>query len=122
MGGYKRMNLDGGGSTQMVSRPLGSNAVSLPNQTEYGTERKVVDGIGIWSTALKGQAKGLIIHGDNELFMYERGKYTLADMTNIIILLNRKIKPDGSLSNPVGKFEGNGFIPVKSGDTDITAR
>lgn len=31
----------------MVSRPLGSNAVSLSNQTEYGTERKVVDGIGI---------------------------------------------------------------------------
>ncbi|MCY9772209.1 phosphodiester glycosidase family protein [Paenibacillus larvae] len=40
LGGYKRMNLDGGGSTQMVSRPLGSNAVSCPTKPNTGLSGK----------------------------------------------------------------------------------
>lgn len=59
VGVWKGMNLDGGGSTTMVTRPLGEQTAGLTFNTEYGTEqRQVVNTLGVFSTAPVGKLKG----------------------------------------------------------------
>lgn len=77
MGVWRGMNLDGGGSTQMVARPLGATAPQLVNDTENGNQRKIVNSLGVYSTAPKGQVKGLTISGPDMMFMGEKVSYSL---------------------------------------------
>jgi exopolysaccharide biosynthesis protein len=77
IGVWRGMALDGGGSTQLVTRPLGEFKTKLANKTETGAERKVVNGVGIFSTAPKGELDGLVIQGPQEVFMNEPYIFTL---------------------------------------------
>ena len=67
-GVWRGMVLDGGGSTQMVSRPLGDVDPKLVNKTQNGNQRAVANGLGVYSTAPKGELRSyfkgtiLIIH------------------------------------------------------------
>lgn len=60
VGVWKGMNLDGGGSTTMVNRPLAEMNTQLTFNTEYGTtQRSIVNSLGVFSTAPQGSLKGL---------------------------------------------------------------
>ncbi|WP_134702502.1 phosphodiester glycosidase family protein [Ammoniphilus sp. YIM 78166] len=63
LGSYRAFNLDGGGSTTMAARKLADTEISLLNQPQGGTQRKVPTGIGIFNTAPKGDFKGFLIEG-----------------------------------------------------------
>lgn len=76
IGVWKGMNLDGGGSTQLVSRPLGEEEVQLTNQPEFGSMRSVSNGIGVYTSAPAGELKGLVLYGPEYLFMQEEATYT----------------------------------------------
>lgn len=71
VGVWKGMNLDGGGSTQMVARPQWETGLKLVNATENGSERRVVNGLGVYSLAPKGQVKELRVVGPEVVFMGE---------------------------------------------------
>lgn len=75
-GVWKGMNLDGGGSTQLVTRPLGETQVQLTNKTEFGSMRNVANGIGVYTTAPKGELKGLKLNGPAFIFMNEVATYS----------------------------------------------
>ena len=78
LGVWKAVNLDGGGSTTMVSRPLGSTErVRVINPEQNGLERSVVEGLGIFSTAPAGQIKGIAIDGAQTLLIGETADYSL---------------------------------------------
>ena len=78
LGVWKAMNLDGGGSTTMVSRPLGeTKAVRIIHPENNGAERSVVEGIGIYSNAPKGTVQGISISGSQTLLLGESATYTL---------------------------------------------
>ncbi|MFF3905951.1 phosphodiester glycosidase family protein [Streptomyces sp. NPDC001848] len=49
LGATDGFNLDGGGSTTLVTRPAGTGAVSVRNHPSGGAERPVPDGIGVFS-------------------------------------------------------------------------
>lgn len=77
LGVWKAVNLDGGGSTQMVTRPLGEYNIVLANDTEYGVQRQVVNSVGVYTTAPKGNVAGFLIRGTDLLFVGEQAEYSL---------------------------------------------
>ena len=78
LGVWKAVNLDGGGSTTMVSRPLGeTERVRVIHPENNGVERSVVEGLGIYSTAPQGTVLGISISGSQTLFVGETAEYKL---------------------------------------------
>ena len=78
LGVWKAVNLDGGGSTTMVSRELGSTErTRVINPESNGSERSVVEGLGVFSTAPAGQIKGLMINGPQTLLIGETASYSI---------------------------------------------
>ncbi|WEO98840.1 phosphodiester glycosidase family protein [Streptomyces sp. FXJ1.172] len=49
LGASDAFNLDGGGSTELVTRDAGASAVTVRNHPSAGAERPVADGIGVFS-------------------------------------------------------------------------
>jgi trimeric autotransporter adhesin len=78
IGVWKGLNLDGGGSTTMVDRPLAETSTTLTFNTEYGTEqRSVVNGLGVYTTAPQGEVKGIKISGSSMLLIGQQATYSL---------------------------------------------
>jgi hypothetical protein len=67
LGAWYALNLDGGGSTSLVSRPLGETAVVPVNVPAYGTPRPVPISLGVFSTAPAGNLSGLLVKGPSEI-------------------------------------------------------
>ncbi len=72
IGSWKALNLDGGGSTTMVSRPLGEHNTRLVFTPEQAQERPVVNALGVFSQAPQGTLKGLVLQGNNILLVNEK--------------------------------------------------
>lgn len=122
IGVWKAMNLDGGGSTTMVSRPLGEWKTEKVFETEQTIERLVVNAIGIYSIAPQGQLNGLLIDGKRLVLINETVKYSIkgfdeyynpVDLNNISVKWN---ETDG-----LGILQQNMFLANKPGRTEITA-
>lgn len=78
LGVWKAVNLDGGGSTTMVSRELGATErTRVINPEGNGSERSVVEGLGVFSTAPQGQVKGISISGSQTLLIGETASYSV---------------------------------------------
>lgn len=123
VGVWKGMMLDGGGSTQLVSRPLGSFDIELANETEFGNQRAVVNGLGLYSLAPEGSLKGMIISGEPTLFINQRAEFDLRAYDNYY---NPVRVDDGSVKwsapTQLGHFQDNIFIPKHSGTGMVTAK
>lgn len=61
LGAYEGINLDGGGSTEMILKPLGNTKNKIQNFPSDGGERRVHNGIGIFSTSTSSTIDSLII-------------------------------------------------------------
>jgi exopolysaccharide biosynthesis protein len=61
LGAQTAMNLDGGGSTTMVARPLGATNVALRNTPSDGNERKDPNGVGLFVSKGDGQVHDLVV-------------------------------------------------------------
>ena len=122
LGIWKGLNLDGGGSTTMVSRPLGETErekVIYPEKK--GAERNVVVGLGVFSSAPKGQVKGIEVSGPKTMMIGDSGTYSykaydeyynpVTDMSQI------------KLSDPsgLGVVNGNTFTAKRGGTANLTA-
>ena len=124
LGVWKGINLDGGGSTQMAVRPLGSFETELANVLENNSsyERPVVNSVGVFSLAPKGQLKEFSIDGPSALFLKEKAEYRIAGAYDEYY---NPVKPEEipavwSSTNPVGTFDGNTFTATASGKTTIS--
>ncbi|ULL19465.1 copper amine oxidase [Paenibacillus sp. H1-7] len=123
VGVWKGMNLDGGGSTQMVARPLGEFNPVLVNKTETGVQRKVVNGVGVYSTAPKGDVSALFIQAPEFLFLNEQVplKFKGYDIFyNPVVSDN--VVAQWSSDNQAGTFNENVFTPTKVGTAKVTAK
>ncbi|MGE5329777.1 MAG: phosphodiester glycosidase family protein [Deltaproteobacteria bacterium] len=123
IGCYNAINFDGGGSTQMVERLPGTNTLKIVNYPCEIPLRKVVDALGVFSTAPQGSLKGFIIETSD---------------TNVFVNTTREFKIKGydEYYNPVevdqnsvvwnisgvkGYFSGNILTPTQAGEATITA-
>lgn len=72
LGAWKAVNLDGGGSTTMVAKDLGSFQYDVMTHPEgYGYQRAVVNGIGIFNVAPEGPPMGMRISGPDTALLGE---------------------------------------------------
>lgn len=124
MGIWKGINLDGGGSTTMVSRPLGEEQAQLTFTTEYGgqTQRSVVNGLGVYTTAPEGKLKGFAVSGKTQLLIGETAGYSVKGYDtyyNPIAAAN--INPSWKSSNSNVVWNGNTLTAKKAGKATLTA-
>lgn len=123
VGVWKGMNLDGGGSTQMVARPLGETGVKVVNGLETGSERKIVNSLGVFSLAPKGQIKGLTVEGPDTLFLGEKVTYGLKgydDYYNPVAPAD--IKPSWTTSQALPLTGENTFTAAQKGTATLTVK
>ena len=64
LGADTGLNLDGGGSTTLVSRPLGGTTATLRNTPSDGQERADPTGIGLFVTPGDGKVASLVVSPD----------------------------------------------------------
>lgn len=122
IGVWKAMNLDGGGSTTMVSRPLGEFSTTQTIAVEsHSAERRVVEGIGLYSMAPIGALSGLIPSGENCLLIGESSAYQVKAYDEYYNPLQTgTLALSYTDSNNLGSWQGNVFTPEKSGATVIS--
>ena len=122
LGAWKALNLDGGGSTTMVSRPLGETErekVIYPENK--GAERNVVVGLGVYSSAPKGQVKGIEVNGPKTLTIGESGTYSYKAYDEYYNPVTDKSSIRLSESNGLGTVNGNTFTAKQSGTANLKA-
>nr|WP_246187917.1 stalk domain-containing protein [Paenibacillus tengchongensis] len=123
IGVYKGINLDGGGSTTMVDRPLAETSTSLSFNTEYGTEqRSIVNGLGVYTNAPQGEVKGIKISGSNVLLIGQSATYTLKGYDTYYNPIDvATANPAWASSSGAVSVSGGVATAVKKGTATLTA-
>ncbi|MDQ0113645.1 stalk domain-containing protein [Paenibacillus harenae] len=124
LGVYKGVNLDGGGSTTMVERPLGTNSLTLSHSTQTGTtQRSVSNGIGVFTSAPEGKLKGITVTGSNVVFLGQKTNFALNGYDTYFNPIKVDETQASWSANPaVGTFSGNTFTATKVGKTTISVK
>lgn len=126
LGVWKGTNLDGGGSTTMISRPLGEFDAKLTHATEYGTtQRLVANGIGVYTSAPQGEVKGIKASGPDVLFIGQQATYTTKAYDVHYNPVDSGATASASTwksTEGLGTFSGNTFTAVKAGKTTVTVK
>ncbi|MBD2868400.1 stalk domain-containing protein [Paenibacillus arenilitoris] len=124
LGVFKGVNLDGGGSTTMIERPLGGTSLQLSHATQYGsTQRSVANGIGVFTSAPQGTLKGISVSGAKAMLIGQTNAYTLNGYDtyyNPIAVDNASAV--WTSSKAIGSFQGNQFTATKPGKTTLTVK
>ncbi len=123
LGASDGLNLDGGGSTEMVVRGAGEESISIANEPSDGFERSIVNGLGVVSSAPKSSYKGIKIDSDREdVFVNTSISLDVKaydEYYNPFEINNSQIM--WSVEGVDGEFANNKFIPRTSGKGKITA-
>lgn len=124
IGVWKGLNLDGGGSTTMVTRPLAETEAELTFTTSNGAagQRAVANGLGVYTTAPQGALKDLIVSGSSTLLIGQTGSYTLKGYDTYFNPIDTTgIQTTWKSDNGNVTWTGAGFKGVKAGTATITA-
>ncbi|RUS42626.1 copper amine oxidase [Cohnella sp. AR92] len=124
LGVYKGVNMDGGGSTTMVSRPLGETAVTLTHPTSSGTyQRLIANAIGVYTTAPQGTIKGIVASGSKTLFIGQQASYSLKAYDTYYNPIDAgSLTPTWSVSSDVGSIQNGVFTASKAGTAKLTVK
>lgn len=125
IGVWKGLDLDGGGSTTMVSRPLAETATGLTFTTSNGgtTQRQVVNGIGVYTTAPQGTLKGLLVSGPQSLLIGQEASYALKGYDTYYNPVDTSsIAANWKSSNGNVSWTGSVFKAVNAGTSLLTAQ
>lgn len=124
IGVWKGLNLDGGGSTTMVTRPLAENAAELTFTTSNGSQgqRAVVNGLGVYTTAPQGSLKGLKVSGPSTLLIGQQESYSLKGYDSYYNPIDTTgVTANWKSDNGNVVWTGSTFKAVKAGTSQITA-
>jgi len=121
LGVWKAVNLDGGGSTTMVSRPLGDFQTQLAHPTSFGTtQRLVTNGIGVYTTAPQGSLKGIVASGAQTLFIGQQATYSLKAYDSYYNPIDPGgLTPVWSIDKQLGTFTDGVFNAAKPGTATL---
>ena len=122
-GVYHAVNLDGGGSTAMVSKSLGSDELAVVSRPSDGWLRNIVNGLGVRSTAPQTEIAGLVIETISEnVFIDTSRTFTVRAYDkhyNAVEIDPAKI--NWHVNGVEGHFKCNTFYPTSIGRGIITA-
>lgn len=117
LGCHNAVNLDGGGSTNMVASTMWKEDIHTVNSPTEN--RKVINAIGLTYSAKKGEPKNIDIKADSEaVFIGHPVKISTA-------LYDKNMRPvaeDVEVSSIYGTVEDNIYIPETSGETIVKAK
>jgi exopolysaccharide biosynthesis protein len=117
------MYFDGGGSTTLVSRQEGEKEVKLQNTPSDGAQRKVVNGVGVFTTSQPGKLNKLYIESANDrTFVGEPVSFTLKGVDenyNPVELNQTDVKL--TVSGVSGTFKERAFYPETAGKALVIA-
>lgn len=111
------MYFDGGGSTTFVSRDEGAMSPTLKNKPTGGEQRKVINGVGVFTTSPMGNvAKLKVTPSSNRTFVGESISFNV----NAFDENNNPVPIDSSslgysVASGDGYFSGNTLVPTKAG-------
>lgn len=124
LGAYNAVNLDGGGSTTMAIKPLGANNSFIANKPSEGSQRMIVNGVGIFSNAPVGKLSYIkLTPAQNRLFPGGKTSLTLKgydENHNPIPLTSSEVIYEVSGHN--GNISSSIFNATSPGESVITAR
>ena len=117
------MYFDGGGSTTMVARNEGETNVTVQNIPSDGYPRRVINGIGVFTTSETGTLSKLKLETTYDRTFIGEG-ITLSvkgtdENSNPITIDQSQISY--SVAGVTGSFSGNQFVPTSSGKATLTA-
>lgn len=122
-GAYEAMHLDGGGSSTMVAKTNEDTALTVQNEVSEGSERKVINAVGIFQNGKKGEIEEIRIQPSATRTLAGRGitftVYGLDDYYNRIEIPASKVKMDAI--GVKGTWDGYTFTPATSGTFTVTA-
>lgn len=117
------MYFDGGGSTTLVSRNEAEQEVILQNTPSDGSTRRVVNGVGVFTTQQAGDLHKLYLDSHyNRSFVGEPIQFSVKGVdqnNNPVDLSNRTIQM--TVSGVSGYFEGLKFYPESAGPALVIA-
>lgn len=124
LGVYRAANLDGGGSTTVVSRMPGDTTTTLLNTPDGGPIRSVPDGIAVYNLAPQGKLVGIkLVDGSLNVLTGSKVTYALKGYDDHVLPYNVYQNPvNWTVQNAaVGSFVDNSFVAKASGTTEIYA-
>ena len=78
LGAYNAINLDGGGSTTMAVKPIGEEVAKVVNKPSDGGERRVINGVGVFSNAPVEELSYIKVETDDKnMFLNTTRKFTI---------------------------------------------
>ncbi|WP_058486748.1 phosphodiester glycosidase family protein [Defluviitalea phaphyphila] len=121
---YDAIHLDGGGSTTIAARLMGEEEVTLLNNPSGGSQRKIVNGLGVFLDAPIGELAGIkLVPKYDRVFKNTGVEIEVIgydENLNPVSINEEDIK--WSVENITGKWNGNIFYPESSGEGIITAK
>lgn len=123
LGAYDAINLDGGGSTTMAIKPAGSDEPIVINRPSDGGLRKVINGIGVASTAPQGELSYIKISTDDDkMFVNTTRKFYVKgydEFHNPVEINEDEVQ--FFIDGIDGKFNGNTLTAKSSGEGTVRA-
>lgn len=122
-GAKDAMYFDGGGSTTFVARNTGDQQVSLQNKPSGSTQRNVVNGLGVFTTAQTTSLKELVMETSrNRTFIEEGITVTTKGVdTNHNPMALDTSDLDLSVTGVEGYWKGTTFYPTSAGKGLVVA-
>ncbi|KAB2951204.1 SH3 domain-containing protein [Heliorestis acidaminivorans] len=120
IGAWTALNLDGGGSTTMVTRQLGDWQATRLFAPEQAQERLVPNALALFVNAPQGELKGLFIQGPDLLLPGETVAYTLKAYDSYYNPVDGKtLSVQWALSDQLGELDQNKFTAQQAGVANI---
>ena len=122
LGAWTAMHFDGGGSSTLVADTVDSGGLEVKNTPSDGSQRRVINGLGVFHTAPVGEAVGLSLSVSNEKVFF--GSPITVNAAGLDENSRKTALPKGSVtysSDSGGKWMGNVFYPEKYGPVVIYA-
>lgn len=121
LGAYNAMNLDGGGSTTMVVKTAEEDAATVKNTLSDGSQRKVVNAVGVFDTAPVGNATQLVVKpADDRVFV---GQSLAVEVFGYDAYFHKVAVSNDNLhvSASAGTFSNGTYVPDAAGVVTLKA-
>ena len=122
-GAYEAMHLDGGGSSTMVAKTAEDKTMTVQNTVSEGSERKVINAVGIFQNAKQGKIEEIRIQPSAARALIGRGVtftvYGLDAYYNRIEIPADQVKMQAI--GVKGTWDGYTFTPSTAGTYTVTA-
>ncbi|WP_432407071.1 phosphodiester glycosidase family protein [Wukongibacter sp. M2B1] len=123
LGAYNGINLDGGGSTEMIVKSSGERNLDIANHPSGGYERRIMNALAVLNNGPESSLKGIKLDTvDSNIFIdTSRELFIKGYDKNYNPLEIDPTKAKWSVEGIEGRFVDNKFIPQSAGIGTITA-